>query len=135
MVIEGAGRFGLAQLHQLRGRVGRGRRASCCFAIHGRLTDSARRRLQVFARTVDGFEIAEADLEIRGPGEVLGTRQAGMPRFRVADLQRDTTWIERARQDASELSESLREEQLSDLIDCLAWHDRHPVDDSEGGVA
>lgn len=130
MVIEGAERFGLAQLHQLRGRVGRGPRAARCLALHGRLTEPAERRLEVFARTVDGFEIAEADLAIRGPGEVLGTRQAGMPRFRIADLGRDAEWVERARVDAAELSDSLGREDLADLIARLAWHPQDGPDDS-----
>lgn len=100
MWIESAERFGLAQLHQLRGRVGRGERASRCIALHGKLTDPGRRRLEVFERTTDGFEIAEADLEIRGPGELLGTRQAGLPPFRVANLIRDREWLVKAREDA-----------------------------------
>ena len=104
MVILGAERFGLAQLHQLRGRVGRGRRAGSCLAVHGELTDDAERRLEVFAGTTDGFEIAEEDLLIRGPGELLGRRQAGVPRFRVADLRADTELLELARQDARELA-------------------------------
>ncbi|MEZ5331407.1 MAG: ATP-dependent DNA helicase RecG [Thermoanaerobaculia bacterium] len=100
MVIESAERFGLAQLHQLRGRVGRGRRASACVALHGALTEDAERRLQVFGETTDGFRIAEADLEIRGPGDLLGTRQAGLPTFRVANIVTDREWVERAREDA-----------------------------------
>jgi len=107
MVIEGAERFGLAQLHQLRGRVGRSDRPAHCIALHGRLSEEGRRRLEVFARTGDGFEIAEADLSIRGPGELLGTRQAGLPAFRVADLVRDQPWLQRARQDAREVIEAL----------------------------
>jgi ATP-dependent DNA helicase RecG len=103
MVIESAERFGLAQLHQLRGRVGRGERAAACVAIHGELTDEARRRLAVFARTADGFAIAEEDLAIRGPGELLGKRQAGMPRFRVADPAADAALFEAARDDAREI--------------------------------
>jgi len=103
MVIESAERFGLAQLHQLRGRVGRGARPSRCFALHGRLTAEARRRLAVFARTNDGFEIAEEDLKIRGPGDVLGTRQAGLPALRSARLPDDWEWLERARDDAREV--------------------------------
>ena len=104
MVIESAERFGLSQLHQLRGRVGRGARPSTCVAIHGRLTDEARKRLEVFASTRDGFAIAEADLLIRGPGDLLGTRQAGLPRFRVADLAVHREWLERAMQDAREIA-------------------------------
>jgi ATP-dependent DNA helicase RecG len=103
MIIESAERFGLAQLHQLRGRVGRGSGASHCLALHGRLSEEGTKRLDVFASTRDGFAIAEADLEIRGPGDLLGTRQAGLPRFRVADLATHLAWIERARQDAREI--------------------------------
>ena len=115
MVIESAERFGLAQLHQLRGRVGRGDRPSRCIALHGRLSDAGRRRMEVFGRTTDGFEIAEADLEIRGPGELLGTRQAGVPVFRVADLLRDQEWLRRARNDARELLPRLDEPELAAL--------------------
>jgi ATP-dependent DNA helicase RecG len=103
MIIESAERFGLAQLHQLRGRVGRGAERSHCVAIHGELTEVAARRLECFATTNDGFELADADLELRGPGELLGTRQAGRPIFHVADLVRDRRWIEAARHDAPQL--------------------------------
>ena len=81
MLIESGERFGLSQLHQLRGRVGRGKQQSRCIVIHGSLSEDARRRLEVFAETQDGFRIAEADLEIRGPGDLLGTRQSGAPFF------------------------------------------------------
>jgi ATP-dependent DNA helicase RecG len=103
MVIESAERFGLAQLHQLRGRVGRGSGASVCVAIHGRLTATGRERLAVFASTQDGFEIAERDLLLRGPGDVLGTRQAGLPPLRLARLPEDWDWLVKARDDAREL--------------------------------
>ena len=109
MVIESAERFGLAQLHQLRGRVGRGPRPSRCIALHGKLTESGERRLQAFAETTDGFRIAEEDLAIRGPGELLGLRQAGLPGFRVARLPEDLEWLEKARDDARELLPRLRE--------------------------
>ncbi|HEX5758909.1 MAG TPA: ATP-dependent DNA helicase RecG, partial [Thermoanaerobaculia bacterium] len=109
MVIESAERFGLAQLHQLRGRVGRGPRPSRCVALHGALTEEARRRLEVFAGTTDGFAIAEADLALRGPGELLGTRQAGIPAFRVADLAADFAWLQTARDDARALLPRLGE--------------------------
>jgi ATP-dependent DNA helicase RecG len=90
MIIENAERLGLAQLHQLRGRVGRGSQASACVLMyHGALSQQARQRLGVMRDTSDGFEIARKDLELRGPGEVLGTRQTGMLQLRVADLQRD----------------------------------------------
>ena len=110
MVIESAERFGLAQLHQLRGRVGRSRRPSRCVVLHGKLGDEARRRLDIFAATTDGFAIAEADLEIRGPGDLLGTRQSGLPALRAADLARHGRWLERARDDAEELLARLDED-------------------------
>jgi len=103
MIIESAERFGLAQLHQLRGRVGRGAEKSYCVALHGRLTEEAEQRLAVFGATTDGFRIAEADLEIRGPGDLLGKRQAGEPLFRVANIVADRNWLERSRVDAREL--------------------------------
>jgi ATP-dependent DNA helicase RecG len=90
MIIEGAERMGLAQLHQLRGRVGRGRARSACVLLYERgLSRIARERLDVMRRTTDGFVIAEKDLELRGPGEVLGTRQTGLQELKVADLQND----------------------------------------------
>ena len=103
MVIDSAERFGLAQLHQLRGRVGRGEAESVCIALHGRPSEESARRLEVFAATHDGFALAEADLEIRGPGDFLGTRQSGAPFLRVASLVRDRHWLERARADAAAL--------------------------------
>jgi ATP-dependent DNA helicase RecG len=108
MVIESAERFGLAQLHQLRGRVGRGERPSRCIALAHQPSREGRRRLEVFASICDGFRIAEADLEIRGPGDLLGTRQAGLPAFRIADVRQDLEWLERARDDAREILPRLR---------------------------
>jgi ATP-dependent DNA helicase RecG len=105
MMIEHAERFGLAQLHQLRGRVGRGTEKSTCILLRSiRCSEDGMKRLQVMSETTDGFRIAEADLEIRGPGEFLGTRQAGMPDFRVANLLRDARVLEEAREDAFELA-------------------------------
>jgi ATP-dependent DNA helicase RecG len=105
MIIENAERLGLSQLHQLRGRVGRGSDASACVLMYkappGEL---ARRRLKTMRETGDGFEIAERDLELRGPGEVLGTRQTGMLRFRVADLGRDGALVARVPRIAGRLS-------------------------------
>ena len=115
MVIESAERFGLAQLHQLRGRVGRGAAASRCVAVHGRLSEAGARRLEVFASARDGFAIAEADLAMRGPGDLLGTRQSGLPRLRVADLVAHREWVERARADARELADRLDEPALAGL--------------------
>jgi ATP-dependent DNA helicase RecG len=101
MVIEHAERFGLAQLHQLRGRVGRGAASSVCVLLaHGRLSEVARSRLDVMVETEDGFLIAERDLEIRGPGDFFGTRQWGIPALRVANLIRDRALLERAREEA-----------------------------------
>jgi len=101
MVIEHAERFGLAQLHQLRGRVGRGKHKSYCVLMVGQAaSEEARERIQVLAETNDGFVIAEKDLELRGPGEFLGVRQHGLPRFAVADLSRDTRLLVAAREDA-----------------------------------
>ena len=104
MVIEGAERFGLAQLHQLRGRVGRGDRAAWCLAVHGPVSELAKQRLAAFASLADGFALAEEDLRLRGPGELLGERQAGMPELRFAALPRDHAWLVRAWQDARELA-------------------------------
>ncbi len=109
MVIEGAERFGLAQLHQLRGRVGRGTRAAWCVAIHGGgatgpAAELATRRLAAFAATGDGFAIAEEDLRLRGPGELLGERQAGAQPFRFAALPRHHRWLLEAWKDARELA-------------------------------
>jgi ATP-dependent DNA helicase RecG len=101
MVVEHAERFGLAQLHQLRGRVGRGGGPSTCVLLsHGRVSDVARARLGVMVETTDGFVIAEKDLEIRGPGDFFGTRQWGLPAFRVGRLLRDRDLLERARVEA-----------------------------------
>jgi len=103
MLVEHAERFGLSQLHQLRGRVGRGGRASYCVLVADPaegLTPEARARLDAMARTTDGFEIAEMDLKIRGPGQLFGTRQAGFPEFRFADLGRDGDLVRLARREA-----------------------------------
>ncbi len=100
MVIEHAERFGLSQLHQLRGRVGRGKNQSYCFLCSESKGDSLSARLDVLEQTSDGFQIAEADLEIRGPGEFLGTRQAGSVYFQLGNLVRDQDFLLQAREDA-----------------------------------
>jgi len=101
MVVEHAERFGLSQLHQLRGRVGRGAEQSYCVLLASdKQTEVARQRLGIMEETNDGFKIAEKDLEIRGPGEVMGTRQAGLPEFRVANLVRDLDILQHARKEA-----------------------------------
>jgi ATP-dependent DNA helicase RecG len=102
MVIEHAERFGLAQLHQLRGRIGRGAAKSYCVLMTGgKVSEDGERRLDAMVRTSDGFQIAELDLELRGPGEFFGTRQAGMPSFQVADLIRDRQLLEAAKREAA----------------------------------
>ena len=104
MVVESAERFGLAQLHQLRGRVGRGAAPGLCYLIAAATTrDPAWERLRILAATADGFEVSEADLRLRGPGELTGTRQAGLPNLRLADLLADTLLVEQAREDAFDL--------------------------------
>ena len=101
MVIEHAERFGLAQLHQLRGRIGRGEAASTCLLLYASpLGETARARIEILRQTDDGFRIAEEDLRLRGAGEVLGTRQSGMPDFRLADLAIHGDLLAAARDDA-----------------------------------
>ncbi len=103
MVIEHAERFGLSQLHQLRGRVGRGADKSFCVLLTSeKQTSVARERLEIMEETSDGFRIAEKDLEIRGPGEVMGTRQSGLPVFRIGNIIRDIQILERARSEANQ---------------------------------
>jgi ATP-dependent DNA helicase RecG len=106
MIVQEADRFGLAQLHQLRGRVGRGAEQSYCLLISRAredLTDSAAARLEALVRTTDGFELAEVDLDIRGGGQLLGTRQSGLTDLKFAHLSRDRPLLERARALADEL--------------------------------
>jgi len=113
MLIEHAERFGLSQLHQLRGRVGRGEWKSYCILLtSGHLTEEAQRRVDAMTSTNDGFRIAEVDLELRGPGEFFGTRQSGLPEFRAVDLLRDTSLLEEARREASAII--ARDRELSD---------------------
>ncbi len=100
MVIERAETFGLAQLHQLRGRVGRGAEASTCLLLYGPLGETARARLRALRDTEDGFRIAEEDLRLRGPGDLLGPQQSGLPRFRIADLGADGALMRLAHDDA-----------------------------------
>ena len=106
MLIEHAERFGLAQLHQLRGRVGRGTELSLCILMtSSRLNDLARQRIQAMLSTTDGFRLAEIDLQLRGPGEMAGTRQSGMPEFRVANLMEDSQLLALAQREAEEWAE------------------------------
>jgi ATP-dependent DNA helicase RecG len=98
MIIENAERFGLSQLHQLRGRVGRGSDQSYCILMTGeKLGNDARKRIQTMVRTTDGFEIAETDLQLRGPGDMEGTQQSGILDLKIADIIRDEKMLKRAR--------------------------------------
>ncbi len=106
MIIENAERLGLAQLHQLRGRVGRGEQASVCVLMYKKLSQQARERLGVMRETSDGFEIARRDLALRGPGEILGTRQTGLLQLKIADLQRDQLLLEEVAATADKLLQS-----------------------------
>lgn len=109
MIIEHAERFGLSQLHQLRGRVGRGDEQAFCILLAGnKRTAEARERLSIMEETSDGFKVAERDLEIRGPGEVMGTRQSGIPAFRVGNIVRDYALLEAAKREADYLLTSRR---------------------------
>jgi len=120
MLVEHAERFGLAQLHQLRGRVGRGEAKSLCVLMKSyQCSEDGEKRLDVMRSTNDGFRIAEADLEIRGPGEFLGTRQSGMPDFRVANILRDSRILEDARKDAFVYAESVGFELPEDVLSVL----------------
>lgn len=135
MMVEHAERFGLSQLHQLRGRVGRGQHASYCILIadpQEHLSGEAKERLDAMAQTTDGFEISEVDLKIRGPGQIFGTRQAGFPEFRFADLARDVEVVALARNEAQRLlgedpglvtCDLLRRE-----LEAIAWGDLQVVE-------
>ena len=129
MVIEHAERFGLAQLHQLRGRIGRGAQKSHCILVApGRMTDDARARLETMVRTTNGFEIAETDLLIRGPGEFFGTRQSGELGFHVANPLRDRELLERARKEAFQLvEEPAQKDRLQRMLRLLPplWQRRY----------
>jgi ATP-dependent DNA helicase RecG len=100
MVIENAERFGLSQLHQLRGRVGRGEHQSACYLVASPRGDDSYQRIQAMIRTNNGFQIAEADLNIRGPGEFFGTRQSGIPNFKIANIIHDASLLESAKKEA-----------------------------------
>jgi ATP-dependent DNA helicase RecG len=125
MVVEHAERFGLAQLHQLRGRIGRGAAKSFCILMTGgKISEDGERRLDAMVRTTDGFQIAELDLELRGPGEFFGTRQAGMPSFQVANLIRDRQLLEAAKREAAAVLAGPNEEISKEEIDRALRHMR-----------
>ena len=115
IIIENPERLGLAQLHQLRGRVGRGEHKSyCALMYHPPLSQNGKERLGAMRDSNDGFKIAEKDLEIRGPGEVLGTKQTGLISFRIADLERDSEWLDSVKHAAQEMQKHPR--QTKELI-------------------
>ncbi|MCK6440580.1 MAG: DEAD/DEAH box helicase, partial [Planctomycetes bacterium] len=116
MVIEHAERFGLAQLHQLRGRIGRGSEQSFLYLFAEPATDTARERLEILCRTTDGFEIAEADMRLRGYGDFIGTRQAGMPKLKIGDPVTDLKILARARKEAFARIESCDREALKEAL-------------------
>lgn len=103
MIIMDADRFGLSQLHQLRGRVGRGQHASYCVLVADPKSEIGRERMTAMTDTDDGFEISRRDLELRGPGDFFGTKQSGLPEFRLADMTADFEVLEQARDDVAEL--------------------------------
>jgi ATP-dependent DNA helicase RecG len=125
MVIEHADRFGLAQLHQLRGRIGRGAAKSYCILMYGgKVSEEGQRRLDAMVRTSDGFQIAELDLELRGPGEFFGTKQAGIPSFRVANIIRDRQLLEAAKLEAAFVLSGPHKEISQEEIDRALKHMR-----------
>jgi ATP-dependent DNA helicase RecG len=113
MVIENAEQFGLAQLHQLRGRIGRGAHESHCILVSDVTQPGTRERLRVLEETTDGFRIAEADLKLRGPGELLGQQQSGVPRFRFADLAEDLELVRLARERVLQEGDLIQEKTMS----------------------
>jgi ATP-dependent DNA helicase RecG len=129
MVIEHAERFGLAQLHQLRGRIGRSAQKSYCILVApSRLTDEGRARLETMVRTNNGFEIAETDLQLRGPGEFFGTRQSGELGFHVANPLRDRSMLELARKEAFALAtDAAQKDALQSVLRMLPseWQRRY----------
>jgi ATP-dependent DNA helicase RecG len=122
MVIESAEKFGLSQLHQLRGRVGRGREQSFCILLTGRkLTNDARERLKIMCSTNDGFKIAEKDLELRGPGDIEGTRQSGELNFKLASIVQDRVILETARQLAERVLDEDPELTSAENLQLKTW--------------
>ena len=124
MVIEHAERFGLSQLHQLRGRIGRGAEKSHCILVApGHMTENAKARLETMVRTSNGFEIAETDLQLRGPGEFFGTRQSGDLGFHIANPLRDREILDLARREAFSLTENhASSAELNQILRALPPH-------------
>ncbi|HEY1242704.1 MAG TPA: helicase-related protein, partial [Bryobacteraceae bacterium] len=123
MLVEQAERFGLAQLHQLRGRVGRGAAQSYCILVTEKMNDAARERIRTLVESNDGFYISEIDLKLRGPGEFFGTKQSGLPSLRVANILRDTEILELARREAGSFVENPpAREELSRAVQYIRDH-------------
>ena len=123
MVIENSERLGLSQLHQLRGRIGRGTKKSTCMLLYGeKLSDTAKKRLRIIFDHDDGFLIAEEDLKIRGPGEFLGLKQSGLPSLRIASLERDEDILDEAKLDADELLK-INHNSVKSFLNC--WLPNH----------
>jgi ATP-dependent DNA helicase RecG len=122
MVIEQAERFGLAQLHQMRGRVGRGAHQSYCVLVTGKLGDAGRERIRTMVDSSDGFQIAEMDLKLRGPGEFFGTKQSGLPALRIANLIRDHEILEIARGEAQQFVQHAPPEELRQVVAHIRKH-------------
>jgi len=125
MIVEHAERFGLSQLHQLRGRVGRGPHQSFCILLYqSPLNEQGRERLKALTETTDGFEIAERDLQLRGPGDFFGTRQSGLPTLRVGDLLRDHQVMEDARREAVAALDDPRQAEALAAFVRTSWEQR-----------
>jgi ATP-dependent DNA helicase RecG len=123
MVIEQAERFGLAQIHQLRGRVGRAAHQSYCILVTGKLSDVARERIRTLVDSNDGFYIAEMDMKLRGPGEFFGTKQSGVPGLRLADLMRDADILDMARAEVNALIHERKDpEELRAVVRYIQEH-------------
>jgi ATP-dependent DNA helicase RecG len=123
MVIEQAERFGLAQLHQLRGRVGRGAEQSYCILVTSRLNDAGRERIRTMVDSSDGFYIAEMDLKLRGPGEFFGTKQSGLPALRIGNIIRDQDVLEIARSEAQAfIASPPSQEELRQAVNYIRQH-------------
>ena len=125
MMVENAQRFGLAQLHQLRGRVGRGDKKSYCLLIHDEpLSENGRMMLKALESSSDGFEIAEHDLDIRGEGDLIGTRQSGLPAFKTGNILRDRNLMEEARREAYDWALSRSKDARDDGEIMTSWSKR-----------
>jgi len=123
MVIEQAERFGLSQLHQLRGRVGRGAEQSYCILVTGKMNEGAKERIRTMVESTDGFYISEMDLKLRGPGEFFGTKQSGLPALRIANIIRDHDVLEMARAEAQAFIADPREsEELKNAVSYIREH-------------